>query len=284
MTSNKIMIVENININVKYINGEEFICLTDMAKSGQDDKRAADVIKNWIRNRGTLEFLGVWEKMYNKNFKVVEFDHLKSQAGLHNFVLSPGQWIEKTEAIGILVQKGKYGGTYAHKDIAFEFGSAISSVFRLLLIKEYERLKESELRQQSLEWDLSRTLAKINYKIHTDAVKEYLIPPELTKEQINRKYADEADVLNVALFGTKASDWRKLHPQEAKTGNIRDFAPLEHLIVLSNLESINAMLINDGLEQSERLVKLNNVARRQMLSLVNDGRIQEVANKQLLSN
>ena len=233
------------------------------AKTGQ--ARAADVIKNWIRTRTTLEFLGTWEQLYNPNFNVVEFDHFKMQAGLPSFVLSTGEWITKTNAIGIYVKQGKYGGTYAHKDIAFEFGSAISAVFRLFLIKEFQRLKEDEQQAKSLEWDLQRTLSKINYRIHTDAIKEHIIPNIVTKEQILYTYAEEADLLNVALFGKTAKQWRDENPDQK--GNIRDYATLEQLVVLSNMESINALLIRQELPQNQRLVELNKVAITQMRSL-----------------
>jgi hypothetical protein len=244
----------------------DYISLTDMANAKEGETRAADIIKNWIRTRATLEFLGAWEQMYNPDFKVVEFDHFKMQAGLPSFVLGPGQWIEKTNAKGIIVKLGKYGGTYAHKDIAFEFGAAISAVFRLFLIKEFQRLKENEQKQQSLEWNLQRTLSKINYRIHTDAIKETLIPKELTKEQISLVYASEADLLNMALFGRTAADWRKENP--GVSGNIRDLATLEQLVVLSNMESINALLIRQNLSQQERIKQLNNVAIMQMKSLL----------------
>jgi hypothetical protein len=212
--------------------------------------------------------------MYNSDFKVVEFDHFKMQAGLPSFVLSPGQWVEKTNAIGIFVRLGKYGGTYAHKDIAFEFCSAISPVFKLFLIKEFQRLKEDENDRLKLEWNLQRTLAKVNYHIQTDAVKENLIPAELTKHQINFVYASEADLLNVALFGMTALDWRTGNPEIE--GNIRDYANIVQLVVLSNMESINAVLIRQGLSQSERLVQLNKIAITQMTSLVNSKQLKKL--------
>ena len=199
--------VQNISISIITQKGNDFICLTDMAKAKEGDARAADIIKNWIRTRTTLEFIGTWEEMYNPDFKVVEFDHFKMNAGLPSFVLSPGQWIKKTNAIGMYVSAGKYGGTYAHKDIAFEFGSAISPVFKLYLIKEFQRLKEDETDRLKLEWNLQRTLAKVNYHIHTDAIKENLIPVELTKQQTSLVYASEADLLNMALFGKTALHW-----------------------------------------------------------------------------
>ena len=224
------------------------------------ESRAADIIKNWLRNRYTLEFLGTWEQINNPDFKVVEFDHFKKQAGLASFVLSVSEWIEKTNAIGITVKKGKYGGTYAHKDIAFEFGSAISVAFKLYLISEFQRLKEEE--QKQLGWNAKRELAKINYRIHTDAIKTNLIPPMLTSQQITFVYASEADVLNVALFGMTDKEWRDKNSN--LKGNIRDYASINELICLSNMENINALLINDKIPQSERLIKLNKIAIQQM--------------------
>ncbi len=201
---NKTIQVLDISVSIISENGNDYICLTDMAKAKEGEARAADIIKNWIRTRTTLEFLGTWEEMYNPIFKVVEFDHFRMQAGLPSFVLSPGQWVEKTNAIGIYVSAGRYGGTYAHKDIAFEFGSAISSIFKLYLIKEFQRLKDDENDRLKLEWNFQRTLSKVNYIIHTDAIKENLIPAELTPQQISYVYANEADILNVALFGKTA--------------------------------------------------------------------------------
>ncbi|PIQ47706.1 MAG: DNA-binding protein [Cytophagales bacterium CG12_big_fil_rev_8_21_14_0_65_40_12] len=270
----KIIEVQSIPISVITEKGNDFICLTDMAKAKDGDARAADIIKNWIRTRTTLEFLGTWEEMYNPNFKVVEFDHFKMQAGLPSFVLSPGQWIDKTGAIGIYVNSGRYGGTFAHKDIAFEFGSAISPVFKLYLIKEYQRLKEDENDRLQLQWNFQRTLAKVNYHIHTDAIKEKLLPISLSKGQINYVYASEADLLNMALFGKTAKQWREENPEA--DGNIRDQATLEQLVVLSNLESINAMLIHQGLGQPKRLGQLNQIAITQMTSLLNSKTIKKL--------
>ena len=266
MSKKEKITVQGIEITIISLNNDDYICITDMANAKEGQARAADIIKNWIRTRTTLEFLGTWEQLYNPEFKVVEFDHFKMQAGLPNFVLSPGLWIERTNAIGMYVKQGKYGGTYAHKDIAFEFGSAISSVFKLFLIKEFQRLKEDEQKNKSLEWNLQRTLSKINYRIHTDAIKKHIIPNIVTKEQIAYKYAEEADLLNVALFGMTAKQWRDTNTD--LKGNIRDYATLEHLVVLSNMESINALLIQHQLTQGKRLVQLNNVAITQMRSLV----------------
>lgn len=274
--TSKIAVLDT-EISISTISGEDFICITDMAKAKSDESRAADIIKNWIRTRTTLEFLGTWEKIYNPNFKVVEFDHFKTQAGLPSFVLSPTQWVEKTNAIGIYSKQGRYGGTYAHKDIAFEFGSAISAEFKLYLIKEFQRLKNEENDRQKLDWNLQRTLAKVNYSIHTDAIKEKLIPEKLSAQQISIVYAPEADLLNVALFGTTAANWR-INNQNLP-GNIRDYATLEQLVILSNLESINAVLIRQGLGQTERIQQLNDIAILQMTSLVRSNSIKSLKEK-----
>ena len=250
--------VQDTPITVMRIDREDFICLTDMAKARTDAARAADVIKNWLRSRTTLEFLGTWEVMYNPDFKVVEFDHFKAEAGLHTFTLSTKEWIEKTNAIGIYVQAGRYGGTYAHKDIAFEFGSAISPVFKLYLLKEYQRLKDEENDRLKLEWDAKRFLSKSNYLIHTDAIKHYILPN--TDFTTN----DEADLLNVALFGFTAKAWREANPELAKTGNVRDYASIAELTVLSNLETHNAELIKSGMPKAERFKTLREIASYQM--------------------
>ena len=257
--------VQNLPISISQINNEDYISLTDMAKGKEGDGRAADIIKNWIRTRSTLEFLGVWEQMNNPNFKVVEFDHFKSQAGLPSFVLSPGNWIEQTNAIGILVKLGKYGGTYAHKDIAFEFGSAISPVFKLYLIKEYQRLKEIETNQYNLEWNVKRVLSKVNYTIQTDAVKDYILPKSnYTKDTEWLAYAEEADILNVALFGCTAKQWREANPQLTLEGkNLRDIASINELAILSNLESANADMIREGMSKKDRFSTLYKIAQYQ---------------------
>lgn len=271
MAKNSKIEVNGTIISITQQDGDDYICLTDIANARDGEGRAADIIKNWIRNRGTLEFIGTWEQLNNPDFKVVEFDHFRMQAGLPSFVLSPGNWVEKTNAIGIYVKAGRYGGTYAHKDIAFEFCSAISPVFKLYLIKEFQRLKDEE--QKLLGWNLQRTLSKINYQIHTDAIKEHLIPEELPRTKIGLVYASEADLLNVALFGKTAKEWRDSNPKEK--GNIRDFATIEQLVVLSNLESINAMLVHQGLSQSARIVQLNKMAITQMTSLIAIGNVQQ---------
>ena len=233
--------VENTEITVLTIGENDYISLTDMANAKEGESRAADVIKNWIRTRYAVEFLSVWEQINNPNFKVVESDHFKMHAGLPNFVLSATEWIEKTNAVGMVVKRGKYGGTYAHKDIAFEFGSAISVPFKIYLITEFQRLKEEE--QKLLGWTAKRELAKLNYHIHTDAIKQNLIPAELTPAQIAIIYANEADVLNVALFGKTAKQWRDANPE--LRGNMRDYASMNELICLANLENLNAVFISE---------------------------------------
>jgi KilA-N domain len=271
MSENKIIIVKENPITVIKVNNQDYISLTDMVKSFGDES----IIYNWLRNRNTLEFLGTWELIYNPDFKPIEFDRFKKEAGLNSFALSPKKWVAATNAIGISSKSGRYGGgTYAHKDIAFEFGSWLSAEFKLYLIREFQRLKDEESSRQSLEWNLQRTLAKINYRIHTDAIKESLIPPAITREQGGIIYATEADLLNMALFGKTAAAWRKQNPRN--NGNIRDDATLEQLVVLTNLESINAVLIRQDLPQSERLRKLNEIAISQMKSLLNNKGIKQL--------
>jgi KilA-N domain len=244
-------------------NHQDYISLTDMAKKFGDDV----LIYSWMRNRNTLEFIGIWEQIHNPLFKGLEFETFKNQAGLNSFSLTPRKWIEATNAIGFQSRAGRYGGgTYAHRDIAFEFGSWLSPEFKLYLIKEFQRLKDEENDQLKLGWNLQRTLAKINYRIHTDAIKETLIPPAVTKHQASLVYANKADLLNVALFGQTARDWREAHPEAE--GNIRDHAPLEQLVVLTNLESLNSVLIRQGLPQTQRLQKLNEIAISQMRTLL----------------
>jgi hypothetical protein len=274
MAKNKTINVKGTEITIIQNDSQDFISLTDMANSKESESRAADIIKNWLRNRYTLEFLGTWEQINNKDFKVVEFDHFKMQAGLPSFVLSASEWIEKTNAIGLMVKMGKYGGTFAHRDIAFEFGSAISASFKLYLITEFQRLKAGENDRLNLTWNLQRTLAKVNYRIHTDAIKENLIPPTLSKDKINFVYADEADILNMALFGMTAKQWRDANPKAE--GNIRDEASIEQLVVLSNMESINSVLIHQGLPQSDRLEQLNKIAITQMKSLAGNKNLKKM--------
>lgn len=269
--------VQGTPVTILNLEQDDYISLTDMAKARTDSVRAADVIKNWLRTRSTLEFLGTWELMYNPDFKVVEFDHFKSEAGLHTFTLSAKEWIEKTGAIGMYVQVGRYGGTYAHKDIAFEFGSAISPVFKLYLLKEYQRLKAEETDHLKLEWDAKRFLSRNNYLIHTDAVKHYVIPQSCyTKSMEWLAYADEADLLNVALFGYSAKAWREANPELAKKGNIRDYATIAELTVLSNLETHNAELIKAGMSKTERFETLQRIAQYQIQVLTEAERIKKM--------
>ncbi len=253
------IIVRDVAIKTITVNGVDYICITDVAKQ----KNSVDpngVIANWMRNRNTVEFLGIWETIHNPSFNPLEFEGFRKEAGLNAFTLSPTRWITATNAIGIISHAGRNGGTYAQTDIAFEFASWISVEFRLYLVKEFQRLKAEE--QKLLGWTAKRELSKINYRIHTDAIKSHLIPAEVTKEQANIIYAEEADVLNVAMFGMTAKQWRDANPE--LKGNIRDYATINELICLSNMENINAVLINDGIPQGERLVKLNQIAIQQM--------------------
>lgn len=265
MTKINVLQVKGIGIATLKRNGEDFISLTDIARN-KNAEEPKDVVKNWMRSKTTIEFLGLWEQLNNPEFKGVEFDSFMYEAGTNAFTLSPSKWIERTKAIGLISKSGQSGGTFAHKDIAFEFASWVSAGFKLFLIKEFQRLKSDEHKQLNLEWNLHRTLAKVNYHIHTDAIKENLIPSTLTKQQINMVYANEADMLNIALFGLTAKDWHNQNP--GKEGNIRDAASIEQLVVMSNLESINAVLINQGLAQNERLHQLNQIAIAQMKSLL----------------
>ena len=271
------ILVQDVPVTVMSIDQRDYISLTDMAKARTDAGRAADVIKNWLRARSTLEFLGTWEIMYNPDFKVVEFDHFKSEAGLHTFTLSAKEWIESTHAIGMYVQAGRYGGTYAHKDIAFEFGSAISPIFKLYLLKEYQRLKDEENDRLKLEWDAKRFLSKNNYLIHTDAIKNYVLPrSNHSKSTEWLVYADEADLLNVALFGCTAKEWRDANPVLAAKQNIRDFASITQLTVLSNLETHNAEMIKQGIDKAERFDRLKQIAEYQLRVLTEAEAIQKL--------
>ncbi|MBI4846553.1 MAG: KilA-N domain-containing protein [Candidatus Omnitrophica bacterium] len=262
--------VQGTGITVISINRDDYISLTDMLKAKDGDF----FISDWLRNRNTVEYLGIWERIHNPDFNYGEFAIIKSQAGLNNYKISVKEWVEKTNAVGLKATAGRYGGTYAHKDIAFEFGMWISPEFKIYLIKEFQRLKDEENKRLSQEWNLQRTLAKINYHIHTDAIKEKLIPAQLTKQQINGVYADEADLLNVALFGITAKEWRGTHL--GQEGNIRDYAAIEQLVVLSNLESVNAVLINQGILQAQRLEQLNKIAITQMKSLLGSKEIKRL--------
>ena len=274
MPKSKKIQIENIEISILKQKKDDFISLTDMARF-KNAEATGLVISHWLSTRYTVEFMGLWERLNNSDFNVTEFSNIKNESGSNGFVLSSKQWIEKTNAIGIISKTGRYGGgTFAHKDIAFEFGSWISPQFKYYLIKEFQRLKEEEGKTKSLEWNLQRTLAKVNYKIHTNAVKEHLIPAKITKEQENYIYASEADLLNVALFGITAKEWR--NQNNGMEGNVRDYSTLEQLVVLSNLESINSILIEQALPQNVRLKKLNEIAISQMKSLIESNIVKKL--------
>jgi len=265
MNKNKKIDVKGASITISSKEKEDYISLTDIAKY-KDSERTDYIIQNWLRNRNTIEFLGIWEKLHNPDFNSIEFDGFKNSAGLNSFVLTSKQWINRTNAIGIISKSGRYGGTFAHKDIAFEFAAWVSVEFKIYLIKEFQRLKEHE--SQGIEWNVKWQLTKINYRIHTDAIKENLIPDNLTPVQINHVYANEADVLNMALFGKTAKQWRDENAE--KKGNIRDYANVSQLVCLANLENLNAVFINEGLKQPERLAKLNQIAIGQMKILLQE--------------
>jgi len=271
MAKGRILQVKESTITVITQNETDFISLTDMTAGF---KEGSGLIGKWITNKNTLEYLGVWENINNPNFNYPEFGVIGGEAGTNRYIMSAGQWVERTKAIGIIVKAGRYGGTYAHKDIAFHFAMWLSPEFQIYLINEFQRLKDDENNRLKLEWNLQWTLAKVNYRIHTDAIKENLIPKKITKQQANFVYATEADLLNVALFGITAKEWRDSNP--GKSGNIRDYATLEQLVVLSNMESINALLIQQGLPQSERLTQLNKAAITQMKSLLESKSIKKL--------
>ena len=272
MSKSKKLTIEVLGTSITVLtqNDEDYISLTDMLKAKDGDFFIAD----WLRNRNTVEFLGIWERVHNPGFNYGEFATIKSQAGLNSYRISVKDWVAKTNAIGLRATTGRYGGTYAHKDIAFEFGMWISAEFKVYLIKEFQRLKDEENDRLKLGWNLQRTLSKINYRIHTDAIRETLIPPAITKSQASLVYANEADLLNVALFGQTAKQWRDANPDAE--GNIRDQAPLEQLVVLTNLESLNAVLIRQGLTQADRLLKLNEIAISQMRTLLADNNVKRL--------
>ncbi|MGB8358263.1 MAG: KilA-N domain-containing protein [Bacteroidales bacterium] len=270
MVRKRTISVKDTAISIIEYQNSDYISLTDMIKAKDGDF----FISDWLRNRNTVEYIGIWETINNPSFNYGEFAIIKSQAGLHNYKISVREWVEKTNAIGLKATAGRYGGTYAHKDIAFEFGMWISPEFKIYLIKEFQRLKEIESNRLKLEWNLQRTLAKINYRIHTDAIRENLIPQEVSRKQMNLTYASEADVLNIALFGLTAADWRSANPDTE--GNVRDYATLEQLVVLSNLESINAVMIHQGLIQGERLRQLNMIAITQMKSLLGNKTLKKL--------
>ena len=267
--------VKGTSITVVSGDVDDYISLTDIARY-KDSDHTDDIIRNWLRNRNTLEFLGIWEQLNNPVFNPVEFDGIRMQAGLNSFTLTPKRWIEATHAVGITSKAGRYGGTYAHKDIAFEFASWVSVEFKLYLIKEFQRLKETE--REQLGWDIRRNLTKINYRIHTDAIKAHLVPPQLQPQHTSLIYASEADLLNMALFGKTAKQWRDENP--GNQGNIRDEANAAQLVCLANLEALNAHLIHQGLAQAERLTLLNQTAISQMTLLLADAGVQRLQGKQ----
>jgi hypothetical protein len=269
---NRVITVKTAPITIVTRHEQDYISLTDMVRNFDG---GGALIEQWLKNKDTVLFLGVWEQLNNPGFNSLEFEGIKNEAGRNSFYLSIKKWIDATGAIGLLAKAGRYGGTFAHKDIAFEFGSWLSPEFKLYLIKEFQRLKDEEAKSTALEWNFQRTLTKVNYKIHTDAIKAHLIPTRLTKAQTVTVYASEADLLNVALFGQTAAQWRQSNP--AQKGNMRDVATLEQLVVLSNLESINSVLIHQGLNPSSRLVQLNGIAIRQMRSLVGMNEIKKLS-------
>jgi hypothetical protein len=273
MAKNKILNVQGREISLISDKVNDYISLTDMARY-RDPERTNYIIQNWMRTRSAIEFCGLWEQLNNPDFKSIEFDAFKNESGSNSFALTPQKWIDSTNAKGIISKSGRYGGTFAHRDIAFEFATWISAEFKFYFIKEFQRLKEEESDRLKLTWNLQRTLSKVNYGIHTDAIKENLIPATLSKEKINFVYADEADMLNMALFGITARQWRDANPKAQ--GNIRDAATIEQLVVLSNMESINAVLIHQSLQQSERLQQLNKIAITQMKSLIANSAIKKL--------
>ena len=266
--------VKNTNVGVMRVGNVDYISLTDLARYANPEF-PADIIKSWIRNKQTIIFLGAWEEISNPDFKLVEFDQFEKESGKNTFMMSPRKWVLSTNAIGIISKSGNNGGTYAHPDIAFEFASWIDPVFKIYLIKEFERLKKNEMYQEKVEWKANRVLSKVNYLIHTDAISKNIIP-NLTDKQKRFIYADEADVLNVALFGMTAKEWRDKNKELSKTGNIRDYTDILHLIILSNLENINASMIKDNMPQRERLIKLNELARNQLALLINNKNIEKL--------
>jgi hypothetical protein len=275
MKKSKNINVQGLQIGFMQSEQKDFICITDIAKH-KNPEAPRDIIKNWMRSKNTIELLGLWEKLHNPDFKQVEFDLFKNEAGYNHFVLSPQKWIEATNAIGIVAKSGRYGGTYAHIDIALEFASWVSVEFKFYLIKEFQYLKSQQ--EEELDWNIKRKLTKINYRIHTDAIKEKLIPDNLTPQQISYVYANEADVLNMALFGKTAKQWRDENPDEK--GNIRDYANVSQLVCLANLENLNAVLIDENVAQPERLKKLNQIAINQMKILLSDDNTRKLGNNE----
>lgn len=277
MATNKSILVQGVEIHLVSKNDEDYISLTDMVSGFEG---GSSLIEAWLRNKNTIEFLGVWERINNPNFNSPEFEGIRIQAGLNRFTMSAKGWAQRTNGIGLIAKAGRYGGTFAHKDIAFEFGSWLSPEFKLYLIKEFQRLKEQEVQTNQLEWNVRRLLAKANYRIHTDAIKAHLIPPDISKDKEGFLYASEADLLNKALFGMTAKEWRSKHPE--KDGNVRDDATVEQLVVLTSLESQNALLIQQGCSHSDRLVTLNQLAIKQMQSLLNNPSVNKLDNLPLI--
>ena len=273
MAKSRILQVNSTDITVITQNETDYISLTDMTSTF---KEGSGLIGKWITNKNTIEYIGVWEKINNPSFNYPEFGVIGQEAGTNRFIMSVGQWLERTNSVGMIAKSGRYGGTYAHKDIAFHFAMWLSPEFQIYLVNDFQRLKNEENDRLKLEWNLQRTLAKVNYRIHTDAIKENLIPVEITKHQAGFVYANEADLLNVALFGITAKEWRENNNNEK--GNIRDYASIEQLIILSNLESINSILIKQQLKQNERLIQLNKIAISQMQSLLNSNAIKKLNN------
>ena len=271
--SNKKVEIKGTEVTVITKKDSDYISITDIARY-KNPHEPKDVVKNWMRNKNTIEFLGLWEKLNNPNFKGVEFDPIQKEAGFNSFTMSPSRWVDTTNAVGIISKKGRFGGTYAHKDIAFEFASWISSEFKLYLLKEFQRLKSEESEKAKLEWNVSRTIAKLNYRVHTDAIKEFLIPEDLSKNKQRFIYTDEADLLNLALFGKTAKQWREAN--QDKKGNIRDDATMEQLVVLSNIESFNSELIKDGVSSHTRLERLNKIAISQMKIMLENKNIKKL--------
>ncbi|AZV94495.1 KilA-N domain-containing protein [Pseudomonas sp. S 311-6] len=269
--TDKTLQVQGVEISITTKEDQDYISLTDMTSAFQGGDQ---LIKNWLQNKNTIDFLGVWETLNNQNFNLVEFHQIKTEAGLNRFVMSAKRWVERTGGIGLVARTGRYGGTFAHKDIAFEFGSWLSPEFKLYLIKEFQRLKDAEIQSGQLEWNIRRTLAKAQYRVHTDAIRDHLIPAQVSKKQQGYVYASEADLLNQALFGMTAKDWTTSNPDLA--GNIRDHATVEQLVVLSSLESQNALLIQQGMPQGQRLVLLNQLARQQLQSLIDSASVRRL--------
>lgn len=278
-TSDKSLTVQGVEIAITTRDEEDYISLTDMVSRFEG---GSSLIEAWLRNKDTVEFLGVWETLNNPNFNSPEFEGIRKQAGLNRFTLSAKAWTQKAGGIGLIAKAGRYGGTYAHKDIAFEFGSWLSPEFKLYLIKEFQRLKEAEIQSGRLEWNIHRTLVKAQYRVHTDAIRDHLIPAQVSKAQQGFMYASEADVLNQALFGTTAKEWKQKNPK--LDGNLRDHATVEQLVVLASLESQNALLIQQGVPQSQRLVMLNDLARRQLQSLIESAAVRRLGGDRGLLN